>query len=463
MKKIIFLFLAVVFLSGCGENKARENGTENMPEPKAVSVSFSGEAEFQPHSAENRSMGFCLELVYEPLFRFNGEGVLGECLENRGREVDIYLKKGALWHDGSEFTAEDVAYTISLITGGQSVYPPGVIEGAAVKDKSCVTVFLSACIAEPQRILTFPVVKNNSALSMKAPVGTGKYRYAGKSGFDTYLFEPSEKNSDLPHLRMIRVRSTNREGELFRAGITDIQYVENSGLKQYIPGVNSKILKYPTNHMIYIGFNCEAVPEALRRAVYYALDRPRLTEGIFGDTASAAVLPYITQNALSYKDSYSLFSAKSEAEAGGYVYINGRLHNNGTPVILRLGVQPGEGHLELAEKLSEMLGNFGIECITQECTDFDIALLSGSFHMVLGTEYTNGDLWNMLRPGNRFLYSSEEMSRLFSAIHNRQEFNNVFFRDIPFIPIAFRCDGISFAGRITDDEYLSFLPCGAAF
>ena len=99
MNKIIFFFIFVVILTGCGKKTA--DVTVSPPKAEHITVSFSGKPEFQPHSAENRSMGFCLGLVYEPLFQIEEDGicvpVLAEKIVSRGNEADIYLKEGVKW------------------------------------------------------------------------------------------------------------------------------------------------------------------------------------------------------------------------------------------------------------------------------------------------------------------------------------------------------------------------------
>lgn len=429
MKKIIFSLIFVLFFTGCG--KKTSDVTVFRQKAENITVAFSGKPEFQPHSAENRSMGFCLGLVYEPLFTTdeNGQCVpqLAEKIVSRGTEADIYLKKGVKWHDGTDFVAEDVVYTISLMTNGISVYPKGIIEGSKVIDENSVTVFLKSPAWDTERFLTFPIVKNNSPLHMKSPIGTGAYKYCGKNGFDTYIFEAAEDN-DLPALRMIRVRDKAREDELFKCGITDVMFVEDSDLRGYIPLEGSKEVKYPINHIIYIGFNCKAVPVEWRKALFYALHTEEIAEDIWGSRACASVIPFLSDDSFSYKHIPNITLARSALISGGYIL------NQSKAVTLRIGVMNGDGHRELAEKVTDVFGELGVLCTAEELGETEI----DKFDLIIGTENSGGGVWNMLTAVNPFNFSTD----LLLSASSVSEFNNIFFESLPFIPVAFRCHAV---------------------
>ncbi len=74
---------------------------------------------------------YVLDLVYEPLIRYDPVGNLVSALaekwkiETKGSEkiVTFYLRKGVKWHDGVEVTADDVKYTIDLVLSSPEKYP----------------------------------------------------------------------------------------------------------------------------------------------------------------------------------------------------------------------------------------------------------------------------------------------------------------------------------------------------
>ena len=428
MKKLVGIMAAVLILTGCA-NEASE--VFQSPESSEyITVSFSGKPEFGPHSTDNPSMGFCLGMIYEPLWRMEKDGsvspVLAEKTVNRGIEVDIYLKEGIKWHDGSDFVPDDVVYTVALITHGMSVYPRGVMDSAWVSGKHRVTVRLTSPVWEPERIFTFPVVKNGAPLHLTEPVGTGMYKFVRKNGFDTYLFETAEPGSGLK-LRMIRVRDAARETELFKSGITDAQFVSNVNLIDYIPLESSEIIKYPTNHMIYIGFNLQTVSPNLRRALFYALDTGNIAEEAFGENAKGTVVPYLSENSFLYKHLPNLPLSRSELKAGQLISRGGRLFSGSKAVILKIGVSLGEGHSRVADAVCEVLAGMGAACVTEEWKPES----SEVYDIVIGTD-TPPELFEKY-PG--------------FGSYVKHMFHNDFFSNIPFIPVAFRCNAVFISGN----------------
>lgn len=439
MKKLVSLIMAVLILTGCAKEASKV--TENLTVRQHITLAFSGEPEFGPHSADNPSMGFCLGMIYEPLWRMDKNGelspVLGKEIVNRGEKLDIYLAESAKWHDGSNFTPEDVVYTISIITGGMSVYPKGVIEGARVSGKNCVTVSLAAAIFEPERLFTFPIVKNGAPVSTKEPIGTGIYKFSGKGGFDTYLFQPFDE-SDSPNLRMIRVRDKYRETELFKSGITDIQFVENSNLRDYIPLESSKEIKYPTNHMIYIGINTANLSSYFRRAVFYSLDTLNMAEEIYGSRARAVSVPYLSEDSFSYRHFQNLSLSLSELRAGGFVSDKGKLFLGKDAVSVTIGVKDGDGHKEVAEALGKALSRMGAEYRFEQWNpDFDNA-----YDMVIATD----NIQKLL----------EENPRITRSLHSKTDFNNFLFSDVPLIPIALGYNAVYISNRVKSETFDNF-------
>ncbi|MBQ3463376.1 MAG: hypothetical protein IJH36_09730, partial [Clostridia bacterium] len=70
------------------------------------------------------TMKECLQFVYEPLFDVDERGrivpVLAESytVSPDGRTIDIKLRDGVTWQDGTLFTTQDAAYTMKQIRQG---------------------------------------------------------------------------------------------------------------------------------------------------------------------------------------------------------------------------------------------------------------------------------------------------------------------------------------------------------
>src|SRR5690606_14141696 len=73
-----------------------------------------------PLITENASYYYFSKLIFECLFELDKDlNIINQLADdytiNEDGSINIRLKKGVKWHDGEEFTAEDVAFTINTI------------------------------------------------------------------------------------------------------------------------------------------------------------------------------------------------------------------------------------------------------------------------------------------------------------------------------------------------------------
>lgn len=146
-----------------------------------------------PLISKNQNIQDISKLIYEPLFNikndFSLESALGE--EFSKAESKVYfvkLRKDAKWHNESNFTAEDVKYTIEAIKklGESSIYITNVsnIEKVEVINENLVKIYLYEEVQFFEYNLTFPIISSklygdeDILLSDKnnVPMGTGKYK-----------------------------------------------------------------------------------------------------------------------------------------------------------------------------------------------------------------------------------------------------------------------------------------------
>lgn len=138
-------------------------------------------------------------LLFAGLFRIDANGTVipdlasGYTISKDGKEVTVTLRDGVRWHDGAEFTADDVIFTIGLLQSAEVSSPlRGAFRGVTVRrvdDHTVVlaverplAVFLSALTVGilPEH-LWIDVPPQHLALAEMnlRPIGTGPYRFAG--------------------------------------------------------------------------------------------------------------------------------------------------------------------------------------------------------------------------------------------------------------------------------------------
>ncbi|MBQ1215223.1 MAG: hypothetical protein IIX88_02705, partial [Firmicutes bacterium] len=149
---------------------------------------------WNPLLSSDEDVYFVEKLIYEGLFRLdetlNAEAVLADSwsFNETGTVMTIQLKQGVTWHDGQEFTADDVKFTVeSLKKAPTSMHKPlvDIIKSIKTNGKHEVELTFVNAFDSALEKLTFPILpehqyKNLAAFLKDAddftPVGTGRYQ-----------------------------------------------------------------------------------------------------------------------------------------------------------------------------------------------------------------------------------------------------------------------------------------------
>jgi peptide/nickel transport system substrate-binding protein len=124
-------------------------------------------------------------LVFRGLTKIDSTGKvvadLAERIETKGNsEYIFYLKKNVLWHDGRNFSADDVVYSINLTQNSlyQSVAASNFKDVTVEKiDNYTVSFKLKEPFAPFLTITTLGIIPKHIKLTDYRPVGTGKFRF----------------------------------------------------------------------------------------------------------------------------------------------------------------------------------------------------------------------------------------------------------------------------------------------
>ena len=81
-----------------------------------------------PVATKSKSVQKIMNIVYEPLFSIDESGKVvpilagSYTLSASGQQITVTLKDGIKWHNGTNLTAEDVAYTLSRMRDSGGIY-----------------------------------------------------------------------------------------------------------------------------------------------------------------------------------------------------------------------------------------------------------------------------------------------------------------------------------------------------
>jgi peptide/nickel transport system substrate-binding protein len=305
--------LAVIALvaSGCGSSG---NSRSADAETLVLYTGQSGDYQinfnpFSPTQIEGSGT------IFEPLFFFNvirdvePRPRLGKSFSWNadGTELSIEVRDDAKWSDGQKFTAKDVVFTLDLITKNKTMNSTGYNGKATATDDTHVVVKFDepAYMDGPQvlgKIFIVPEhlwkdIATPATDPVKTPVGTGPFlldefkaqAFTLKSNPGYYGGEPAVKK-----LRYLSLSGNQAGADALKAGQVDWQtgpVPDIKNVEQNYPGY--KAITTPMNQVALftcsnaeLGCQGAQTDPAVRKAIYYGLNRSQVNALAFEGTAS---------------------------------------------------------------------------------------------------------------------------------------------------------------------------------
>ena len=325
MKPLALLMAALmVTLTGCGGSGAEDNSS-------SVIIGQSSEVAnlnpmIQPRTPDSNVQCLIFDYLVIPDENLNYVGDLADSwdISDDGTVYTFHLKEGVKWHDGEDFNADDVIFTLTSLaspeyTGGNEgrvmsiagapEYQAGTadsVSGLKKIDDYTVEITLSSPNAAflsnmyvamlPEHILAdeSPADWGNDDFN-RAPIGTGKYKFVEwEAGQYISLERNDEYFGTMPSIENVVVQfgadttlvAALLNGEidvLYNLPSTEIENVEA------VDGVG--VYNYEMMSVYYIGLN-QLDPDLsdlrVRQALAYALDKQTIVDTVYGETATVA-------------------------------------------------------------------------------------------------------------------------------------------------------------------------------
>ena len=384
------LLVACCLIAGCSREP-------DIKSPNTITVGLGADAKrLIPFLASDSASGEISGLIYHGLVKYD-RNIRLTCdiaksweVSRDGLRITFHLRKGVMWQDGAELTADDVIFTYSKVIDPKVPTPYssnyGPVRSVKALDKYTVQVtykepFAPALESWGMGIVPKHLLEGKDLSSTEVnrnPVGSGPYRFAewvtGQKivldAFDNY-FE-GRPNIDKVIYRIIPDTATMflelKFGGIDFMGLTPPQYklqANSDFFNKYF-----QKFRYPSFGYTYLGYNLLNPlfsDMRVRQAIAHAINKKEIIAGVllgYGTPCTGPFPPESWAYNPTVKD-YDYSPAKALellAEAGWKMNSSGLLEKDGRTFSFTVLVNQGnDERIKTAEILKEQLKRVGIE------------------------------------------------------------------------------------------------------
>ena len=407
----------------------------------------------------------------------------------------ITLRKGVKWQDGTDFTAQDVKFTIDLIKGNQCSYSSNLqyIDRLEIIDESTVKILLSQEVEFFEYNLTMPILSNNyyngedvfNTVKNNMPMGTGMFKFASNEN-GLLVLVPNENywNVDKkPLLTEINVNIYDSIGAMysaFKSGYIDIMEVDSKNIQTYIGSLGYTKVDIPSREVTFLSFNTgdEILSDSrTRKAIALYIDKTNIMANIGSGYLQTNFL--IPSNSWIYNTKLDTVYLDNQADnllnSAGWTYQNNKWIKDGRTLSFSIVVDSNyQDRLICANVISAQLANHGIEVVVREETHegFENAFNNKLYQaMILGIHTSfSPKLTSIFNSDNISNYNSENLNNIINDIkvtsdYNKQleNYNNLYDEYLNNFPYVFLYRNTStvvynqtLCGKISPNSYSMF-------
>ncbi|MGP1543767.1 MAG: ABC transporter substrate-binding protein [Candidatus Fimenecus sp.] len=418
---------------------------------KEMALPYSEQDSINPFMATSQVHKLLFPLLYESLFvvkqDYTEEAVLaGNVVIEDGKASVELLDKS--FSNGKKITGYDVAYSFRKAKTSP-LYASSLANINSCDGTTSKAIFhLTHPDKYLKNVLTFPIVRAETAEERdKAPIGSGKYLFTSRTELKL-----SEKNSDgetLETIRLFNITDYNYVLSAIEIGNIDAYFGIGSG---EFRGVGTDLSNGTVYFMGINSSNPALSNAAVRTALYYLCGRTALCERAFAGNALSCSTPFLPSfrgmNLFEEGKNIEFQKAAKILSDSGYNKKNSRgalTYGNSSLAFSILVNSDDKNAVQTARLVSEQLAAGDVKAwVTELSADkYNQALAAGAFDIYIGSVKMsdNMDLTPFYFGAASFGVDKELdcVKKYYDFLGGRvelSEYMNMFFSDMPFIPLV---------------------------
>ena len=342
-------------------------------------------------------------LLFSSLVRFESNGLpVGDLAESwkistDGTVFTFNLRLDAVWHDGVPVTAQDVAFTVSLMQSGSDLIPEDLrsfwsqISVNPISDSS-LEFALPIAFSPFLDYLSFQILPSHllGNLSMEelvdhpfnlAPIGSGPYKFDSLETEDGAILGVNLVSNGYyfegrPFIDEIRFRYYPDESsalDAYQEGAVDgVGSVALVDLKRVLnqTGLNLYSSRLPRLSVVFLNLRNASASILqdidFRKALMAGVNRQRIINDVYQGQAVLAQGPIMPGNWAFFEaqEAYRYDTDRARqilAGMGLSLDANGQLSLDGAPIELTLAIQEDSQHLAIGQMLQKNWQNLGVK------------------------------------------------------------------------------------------------------
>lgn len=405
MKKFVLLLLAVLlvfFIFGCGADSDPQKGRKMEEGSADASTLVYGSGDYTRINPAMDEHGEINILIFNGLTAHDGENQVIPGLaknwefDEENCTYTFYLEEDVKWHDGEDFTADDVKFTIEAVmnpeNGSENASNYEDIEEITVADDHTISFKLTAPNAAFLDYMTMAVLPEHLLKGenmqesdfFRNPVGTGPYKLENWDEGQAITLVKNENyfkgEAEIGRIVFKIVPDDNAKAVQMESGELDLALLTPKDAQNFIDkeGYNCYDMKTSDYRGILFNFqneywmkNRDIIP-----AVCYAIDRQAIIDAILlgqGITAYGPLQRNIYNNEDVEHYDYNPEKAKEILEAAGCkMGGDGFYERDGETVGFVISAGAGDQvRVDIAQAAAQQLGEAGIACTVDIPTQVD--------------------------------------------------------------------------------------------